>query len=155
LLKNWRKDGVAARAKARAFIAKGMLGQKPKISRSLPAGSVVKCSDNTGARELRVIQVMEYKGRLRRVPAAAVGDMIVASVRKGTPDMRKKIFQAVVVRQKKPYRRSDGIWVQFEDNAAVIMTPEGEMRGSEIRGPVAKEAAERWPRIASAASIIV
>jgi large subunit ribosomal protein L14 len=81
--------------------------------------------------------------------------MVVISVRKGTPDMRKKMFQAVVVRQKKPYRRYDGVWIQFEDNAAVIMTPEGEMRGSEIRGPVAKEAAERWPRIASAASIIV
>ena len=69
--------------------------------------------------------------------------------------MRKKIFHAVVVRQKKPFRRSDGGWIQFEDNAAVIMTPEGEMRGSEIRGPIAKEAAEKWPRIASAASIIV
>jgi large subunit ribosomal protein L14 len=60
-----------------------------------------------------------------------------------------------VVRQKKPFRRVDGIWVQFEDNAAVIMTPEGEMRGSEVRGPIAKEAAEKWARIASAASIIV
>ena len=146
---------MAARAKARAFIARGMLGQKAKISRGLPAGSIIKCTDNTGARKLRIIQVMGYKGRLRRVPAASVGDMIVVSVRKGTPDMRKKIFRAVVVRQKKPYRRGDGIWVQFEDNAAVIMTPEGEMRGSEIRGPVAREAAERWPRIASASSIIV
>jgi len=146
---------VAARAKGRAFIAKGVLGQRPKISRALPAGSIVRCTDNTGARELRVIQVMGYKGRLRRVPAATLGDMIVVSVRKGTPDMRKKIFQAVVVRQKKPYRRADGVFVQFEDNAAVIMTPEGEMRGSEIRGPVAREAAERWPRIASASSIIV
>lgn len=146
---------MAARTRARAFMARGVLGQRPKISRGLPVGSVVKCTDNTGARKLRVIQVMGYKGRLRRVPAAAVGDMIVVSVRKGPPDMRKKIFQAVVVRQRKPYRRADGMWVQFEDNAAVIMTPEGEMRGSEIRGPVAKEAAERWPRIASAASIIV
>jgi large subunit ribosomal protein L14 len=146
---------MAARAKARAFIAKGMIGQRPKISTGLLAGSVVKCTDNTGARKLRVIQVTGYHGRLRRVPAAAVGDRVVVSVRKGTPDMRKKIFHAVLVRQKKPYRRADGIWVQFEDNAAVIMTPEGEMRGSEIRGPVAKEAAERWPRIASAASIIV
>jgi len=136
-------------------MARGVLGQRPKISRGLPAGSIVKCTDNTGARKLRVIQVMGYKGRLRRVPAASVGDMIVVSVRKGTPDMRKKIFQAVVVRQKKPYRRADGIWVQFEDNAAVMITPEGEMRGSEIRGPVAREAAERWPRIASASSIIV
>jgi large subunit ribosomal protein L14 len=98
---------------------------------------------------------MGYKGRLRRLPAAAVGDMVVVSVRRGTPDMRRKIFRAVVVRQRKAYRRAEGIWVQFEDNAGVIMTPEGEMRGSEIRGPVAKEAAERWSRIASAASIII
>jgi len=146
---------MAARAKASALIAKGMIGQKPKISRGLPAGSVIRCSDNSGARELRLIQVMGYKGRLRRIPAASIGDMIVVSVRKGTPDMRNKIFRAVVVRQKKPYRRRDGVWVQFEDNAAVIMTPEGEMKGSEIRGSVAKEAAERWPRIASASSIIV
>ena len=146
---------MAARAKSRAFMARGVLGQRPKISRGLLAGSIVKCTDNTGARKLRLIQVIGYKGRLRRVPAAAVGDLIVVSVRKGTPDMRKKIFHAVVVRQRKPYRRAEGHWVQFEDNAAVIMTPEGEMRGSEIRGPVAKEAAERWPRIASASSIIV
>jgi len=146
---------VAARAKGRALVAKGMIGQKPKVSRGLLAGSIIKCTDNTGARMLRIIQVMGYKGRLRRVPSASVGDMIVVSVRRGPPDMRKKIFQAVIVRQKKPYRRSDGTWIQFEDNAAVVMTPEGEMRGAEIRGPVAKEAAERWPRIASAASIII
>ncbi len=146
---------MAARAKGRAFIAKGMIGQRPKISRGIPLGATIKCTDNTGAKELRVVQVIGYKGRLRRVPSAAVGDMAIVSVRKGTPDMRKKMFQAVIVRQRKPFRRSDGIWIQFEDNGAVIMTPEGEMRGSEIRGPVAKEAAERWPRIASAASIIV
>jgi len=89
------------------------------------------------------------------LPAASVGDMVVVSVRKGTPDMRKKLFRAVIVRQRKPYRRLEGSWVQFEDNAAVIITPEGEMRGSEIRGPVAIEAAERWPRIASASGMIV
>ena len=146
---------MAARAKTRALMTKGMIGQKHKTSRGLPVGSIVKCTDNTGARALRIIQVIGYKGRLRRVPSATVGEMIIVSVRKGTPDMRKKIFQAVVVRQRKPYRRADGTWIQFEDNAAVIMTTEGEMRGSEARGPVAKEAAERWPRIASAASIIV
>ncbi len=146
---------MAARAKTRALIAKGMIGQKPKISRGLPVGSVLKCADNTGAKKLKLIQVIGYKGRLRRLPSAAVGDKITVSVRRGTPDMRKKMFQAVVVRQKKSYRRVNGVWVQFEDNAAVIITPDGEMKGSEIRGPVAKEAAERWPRIASAASIIV
>jgi large subunit ribosomal protein L14 len=80
---------------------------------------------------------------------------VIVSVKKGTPDMRKKMFSAVIVRQRKPYRRPEGNWIQFEDNAAVILTPEGEMRGSEIRGPVAREAAERWPRIASASSIII
>lgn len=146
---------MAHRTKARAFIARGMVGQRHKVSRGLSVGSVVKCADNTGAKKLRIIQVIGYKGRLRRVPTAAVGDMVVVSVREGTPDMRKKIFRAVIVRQKQPYRRADGVWVRFEDNAIVIITPEGEMQGSDIRGPVAKEAAERWPRIASASSIIV
>ncbi len=146
---------MAARAKTRALIARGMIGQRPKISRGLLVGSILICADNTGAKKIRLIQVIGYKGRLRRVPSGAVGDRITVSVRRGTPDMRKKIFQAVIIRQRKPYRRADGVWVQFEDNAAVIITPEGEMKGSEIRGPVAKEAAERWSRIASAASIII
>ncbi len=146
---------MAAKAKQRALVAKGAIGQSPKISRGLQTGSVLRCADNSGARQLRLVQVMGYKGRLRRYPSATIGDRIALSVRHGTPDMRKKVFQGVIVRQRRPYRRVDGVWVQFEDNAAVIITPEGEMKGSEIRGPVAKEAAERWPRIASAASIIV
>jgi large subunit ribosomal protein L14 len=146
---------MAAKAKQRASSAKGMVGHGPKVARGLVPGSMLRCTDNTGARILRLVQVMGYKGRLRRYPSGSVGDKITLSVRRGTPDMRKKIFQGVIVRQRRPYRRVDGIRVQFEDNAAVIITPEGEMKGSEIRGPVAKEAAERWPRIASAASIIV
>lgn len=144
-----------SRASMRALIAKGMIGGRPKISRGLPAGAVLPCIDNTGAQEIKVVQVMGYKGGMRRAPAAAVGDRITVAVKRGKPEMRKKLFQAVVVRQRKPYRRATGIWVQFESNAAVIITPDGEMKGTEIKGPVAKEAAERWPRIASAASIIV
>ncbi|MCW4006242.1 MAG: 50S ribosomal protein L14 [Candidatus Bathyarchaeota archaeon] len=132
-----------------------MLGHGQKISRGLVAGSILKCADNTGARKLRLIQSLGYKGRLRRYPSAAVGDKVTVSVRQGAPDLKKKIFQAVIVRQRRPFRRIDGVWVQFEENAAVIITPDGEMKGSEIRGPVAREAAERWPRVASASSIIV
>jgi large subunit ribosomal protein L14 len=146
---------MAAKAKGRALVAKGVIGNRPKISRGLPVGSLIRCADNSGAKMLRLIQVLGYKGRLRRLPEASVGDVVIASVRKGTPDMRKKLFRAVIIRQKRPFRRLEGNWVQFEDNAAVIITPEGEMKGSEIRGPVAREAAERWPRIASASSIIV
>jgi large subunit ribosomal protein L14 len=69
--------------------------------------------------------------------------------------MRKQVVYAVIVRQKRPFRRPDGTMVQFENNAAVITTEAGEVKGSDIKGPVAKEAAERWPRIAAVASIIV
>jgi large subunit ribosomal protein L14 len=81
--------------------------------------------------------------------------MFMASVKKGTPEMRSKVVYAVVIRQRRPYRRPDGSMVEFEENAAVLVTPDGEVRGSEIKGPVAKEAAERWPRIAAIASAIV
>jgi len=146
---------LAARARPAALFARAIGGQRPKVSKGVQCGTLLKCSDNTGGRVLRLIQVIGYHGRLRRVPLAGVGDLIMASVRKGTPDMRKKLFRAVVIRQKMPFRRPEGVWVRFEDNAAVIITAEGEMKGSEIRGPVAREAAERWPRIASASSTIV
>jgi len=81
--------------------------------------------------------------------------MIMISVSKGSPDLRTQMFPAVVVRQRNTFKRPDGTRLSFHDNAGVIMTPEGEMKGTEIRGPVAKEAAERWPRVANLASIII
>ncbi|MCY0868808.1 MAG: 50S ribosomal protein L14 [Desulfurococcus sp.] len=140
--------------------AKRAVAGKPAISRrrintGLQVMSRVKVADNSGAREVLIIGVPEYHGRLRRVPPAGVGDLVVVSVKKGTPEMRKKIFKAIIVRQKRPYKRPDGTWVAFEDNAVVILTPEGTPKGTEIRGPIAKEAAERWPQIANLASIIV
>ncbi len=142
-------------SKSRAVSAKGVMDYRPHIPRTLVTGSKINCADNSGAKELNLVNVIGYKGRLKRMPAACVGDMIVISVTRGSPDLRKNIFPAILVRQRKPYRRADGTWIQFEENAAVIITPEGELRGSEIRGPVAKEAAQRWPRIAGAASMIV
>lgn len=123
--------------------------------RALPTGARLACVDNTGAKELQIISVVDYKGVRRRMPKAGVGDHIVASVKKGTPEVRKQIVRAVVVRQAKEYMRVDGMHIKFEDNAAVLITPEGAPRGSEIKGPVAREAAERWPRVAGIASIVV
>ncbi|HEX3013801.1 MAG TPA: 50S ribosomal protein L14 [Methanobacterium sp.] len=125
------------------------------VTRVLPIGARLQCIDNTGAREVEIVSVKGYKGVRRRLAIAGVGDMIIVSVKKGTVDMRKEVMTAVVVRQKKEYKRADGLRVKFEDNAAVIISPEGVLKGSEIRGPVAKEAAERWPGIGSAASTIV
>ena len=125
------------------------------VSKSLPIGARLKCIDNTGAREVEIISAKGFKGVRRRLASAGVGDMVVISVKKGTADMRREVTTAVVVRQKKEYRRADGLRVKFEDNAAVIITEDGVLKGSEIRGPIAKEAADLWPAIGSAASIIV
>ncbi|EHP87736.1 50S ribosomal protein L14 [Methanotorris formicicus] len=126
-----------------------------KVTRALPNGARLVCADNTGARELEIIAVKNYKGVARRLPSAGVGDMVFVSVKKGTPEMRKQVFPAVIIRQKKEIRRPDGTRVKFEDNAAVIVTPDGNPKGSEIKGPVAKEAAERWPGVSRLARIIL
>jgi large subunit ribosomal protein L23e len=81
--------------------------------------------------------------------------MIMCSVRKGKPDLRKKVMPAVVIRQRKSWRRKDGVFIYFEDNAGVIVNPKGEMKGSAITGPVSKECADLWPKIASAAPTVV
>jgi ribosomal protein L14 len=65
------------------------------------------------------------------------------------------VWPAVVIRQRKPWRRRDGIFIYFEDNAGVIVNPKGEMKGSAISGPVSKEAADMWPRVAACAPAVV
>ena len=132
-----------------------MRARRAVVPRCLPTGARLVCADNTGARELEIIAVKGYKGVRRRYPAAGVGDIVVVSVKKGSPDIRKQVHYAVIVRQRKEYRRPDGTRVKFEDNAAVITDPNGNPKGSEIRGPVAREAAERFSKIGSIATIIV
>ena len=90
-----------------------------------------------------------------RLPAAGVGDMFLGTVKKGKPELRKKVMPGVVVRQKKSWRRRDGITLFFEDNAGVIVNPKGEMKGSAVTGPIGKECADLWPRIASNSGTIV
>ncbi len=126
-----------------------------KTTGGLTIGSVINCADNTGARRLKVIQMLGYKGRRRRLPSAGIGDLILVSCREGTPEMRRQLFNAVIVRQRMPFLRQDGTRMQFEDNAAVILTPEGTLRGSDIKGPVAREAVERWARIGNLARMVV
>ncbi|MFW5984576.1 MAG: 50S ribosomal protein L14 [Halobacteria archaeon] len=127
---------------------------KADITKSLSKGSRLVCADNTGARELQIVSVKNYRGTRRRQPKGGVGDVVVVSVKKGDPDMRRQVLDAVVVRQKKPYRRPDGTRVAFEDNAAVIIDDNQEPRGTEIRGPIAREVADRFGPVASNAKII-
>ena len=74
---------------------------------------------------------------------------------KGKPELRKKVMPAVVVHQRKTWRRRDGVYLYFEDNAGVIVNPKGETKGSAINGPAGKECPELWPRIASNAGTVV
>ena len=83
----------------------------------------MNCCDNSGARNLYIISVKGIGARLNRLPAAGVGDMVMATVKKGKPELRKKVMPAVVVRQSKPWRRPDGIYLYFEDNAGVVSLP--------------------------------
>ena len=89
------------------------------------------------------------------LPAGAAGDMIMVSVKKGKPELRKKMHVGVIIRQRKAIRRKDGQYIYFEDNAGVIVNPKGEMKGSAVSGPVTKECAELWPRIAAATGSIL
>lgn len=134
---------------------KEALARRPKIFRGVPVGSVINCADNTGAKKLKVIGVVGLKTRLRRRPAATVGDQIKVTVKVGPPQLRKQVLDAVLVRQRAPIRRPSGVVISFEDNAAVLISPDGQPKGTEIKGPIAKEAAEMWPRVAAMASIIV
>eukprot|EP00359_Climacostomum_virens_P009767 CAMPEP_0204919924 /NCGR_PEP_ID=MMETSP1397-20131031/17090_1 /ASSEMBLY_ACC=CAM_ASM_000891 /TAXON_ID=49980 /ORGANISM="Climacostomum Climacostomum virens, Strain Stock W-24" /LENGTH=101 /DNA_ID=CAMNT_0052093559 /DNA_START=1890 /DNA_END=2195 /DNA_ORIENTATION=+ len=93
--------------------------------------------------------------RLNRYPKASIGDMVLATVKKGKPELRKKVWPAIIVRQRKPWRRADGLFICCEDNAGVICNPKGETKGSGISGPVAKECADMWPKISSSAGAII
>ncbi|KAG0353837.1 60S ribosomal protein L23 [Podila minutissima] len=130
-------------------------GNKFRMTLGLPVGAVMNCADNSGAKNLYVISVKGIHGRLNKLPAGGVGDMVMATVKKGKPELRKKVMPAVIIRQRKAWRRRDGVFIYFEDNAGVIVNPKGEMKGSAITGPVGKECADLWPRIASCAGTVV
>ncbi len=125
------------------------------VVKALHIGSELVCDDNTGAKVLEIIGVVGFKGKRRVLARAGVGDMVICSVKKGKPDIRKKVVKAVIVRQMKEYRRPDGTRVKFSDNAAVIVDDKGIPKGTEIKGVVAKEVAERFPKVATLAKNVL
>jgi large subunit ribosomal protein L14 len=128
---------------------------KAKMTKPLQTGSFLVCADNTGAKVLQIISVGGYKGAMRRRASAGIGDRIKASVKEGDVKLRKQVVDAVIVRQKKEFRRADGMRVGFEDNAAVIVNEKQEPKGTQIKGPIAKEIVERFTAIGKIASVVV
>ena len=104
--------------------------------------SRLRVADNTGAKEVLTIRVLG--GTKRRY--ASVGDKIVVSIKEATPNGNVKkgaVSTAVVVRTKKEVRRADGSYIRFDDNACVLLNAAGEMRGTRVFGPVARELREK------------
>jgi len=104
----------------------------------LQTESRLRVADNTGAKEVLVIRVLG--GTRRRY--ASVGDSIVVTVKDATPSGNAKkgtVSKAVVVRTTKEIRRPDGSYIRFDDNACVLLNANGEMRGTRVFGPVARE----------------
>ena len=102
----------------------------------------LRIADNTGAREIMCINVL---GGTRK-KYARVGDVIVASVKRAIPEAAVKkgeVIRAVIVRSAQPYRRPDGSYIRFDENAAVILTDKNNPRGTRIFGPVARELRDR------------
>ena len=102
----------------------------------------LKAADNTGARQLMCITVLG--GTRKRY--ARVGDIIVASVKRATPAAVVKkgdVVRAVIIRCAQPYRRPDGSYIRFDENAAVILTDKNNPKGTRIFGPVARELREK------------
>lgn len=127
-----------------------------RIVKSLPHGAEVDVCDNSGAKTIRIFAVKGHKTVKGRIQAAGIGDLVYASVKKGKLDMKKQRVNAIIVRQKKEFRRVDGMRVKFEDNAAVVLKDDkGNPKGTLIKGPVAKEVTIKWPAIAKIAKIVV
>jgi large subunit ribosomal protein L14 len=132
-----------------------MKAKQSNTPRALGTGTRLICADNTGAREVQIVSVFGYHGVRRRQPKMGLGDIATVTVKKGTPDMRRKLVRAVVIRQRKEIKRPSGMRVSFDDNAVVVVDEKNEPRGTEIKGPVAREVAERFPKIGSMATMIV
>ncbi len=126
-----------------------------KTTKGIQTGTVLKCVDNTGAKVVEVISVKGFSGARGRHPRAGVGDVVQCAVKKGTQKIKHEVVRAVVVRQAMPYRRPQGNWIKFQDNAVILLDEKNEPRGKEIKDVIAKECVERFPTVGKIARTIV
>jgi len=117
--------------------------------------SRLKVVDNTGAREIMCIRI----GGRGKPKSAQLGDLVIGSVKVVTPGStvkKKEVVKGVIIRQKKPFQRKDGTVIRFDDNAVVLINPDGLPRGSRIFGPVARELRDQgYSRIVSMATEVL
>jgi large subunit ribosomal protein L14 len=127
-----------------------------RVTRGLNIGSELPAADNSGATIVRIVSVKKGKTTKKRQQPARLGDWVKVSVRVGKPEMKGEVFDAVIIRQKKEYRRNTGERIAFSDNAVALLKDEkGNPKGTQIKGPIAREVLERWPSVAKIANIVV
>ncbi|MBM3247188.1 50S ribosomal protein L14 [Candidatus Pacearchaeota archaeon] len=127
-----------------------------QLTRALNLGSIIVAADNSGALLVKIVGVKHGKVVRGRQQYAKMADHVKVSVVKGLPDMKGKVFDAVIVRQKRPYRRYTGERISFVDNAAVLLKDEkGNPKGTQVKGPVAREVHERWPNVSKIAKFVL
>ena len=126
-----------------------------RATAGLNLGAIMVSSDNSGAKIVKLVSVKRSKAKKGKQVCAKMADWVKVSVKKGVPDMKGKVFDAVVIRQKKSYRRLNGERIAFEDNAvAILKDDKGNPKATQIKGPIAREVLERWPQVAKIASIV-
>ncbi|MFH0832043.1 MAG: uL14 family ribosomal protein [archaeon] len=119
-------------------------------------GAFVTVADNSGARIAKVVSVKRAKTVRGRQVACSISDWVKVSIKAGQPELKGQVFDAVVIRQRKPYRRFTGERIGFFDNAVVLLKDEkGNPKGTLIKGPTAREVIERWPHVAKIAGVVV
>jgi len=126
-----------------------------KTTAGMNLGAKMIAADNSGAKIVKIVSVKKSKAKKGKQVCAKIADWVKVSIKKGLPDMKGKVFDAVVIRQKKPFRRLNGERVAFEDNAvAILKDDKGNPKGTQIKGPIAREVQERWPQVAKIAKIV-
>lgn len=125
------------------------------VTRGLAIGSMVEVADNSGARIARITSVVGGKTKGGRNQFAKVADWVKVSIRAGDPKMKGEVFDAVVIRQRRSWKRKNGERVSFSDNAVALLKDEkGNPKGTQIKGSVAREVQERWKEVAKLAGSI-
>jgi len=133
-----------------------MKGVSAKLTRGLNIGSLVIASDNSGARIVKIVSVKHGKTKKGRQQYAKIGDLVKISVRKGIPTMKGQVFDAVIIRQKKPFKRKTGERVAFTDNAvALLKDDKGNPKGTQIKGPISREVSDRWQFLGKISKFVV
>ena len=121
----------------------------------LNLGANVIVADNSGGKIARIVSVKRGKSTKGRQFSAGIADQVKVSIKTGVPDMKGNVFDAVVIRQKKEWRRRTGQRIAFADNAvAILKDDKGNPKGTQIKGPIAREVMERWPSVAKIASVV-